>query len=101
MSMNWPRGGNKPSTRLAVFAENLILLRHVEYRGEMRRILAVLKMRFSRHDTRITEYAIEDDRGIVIAGEAPAAEGLLSGMVRVLGDQLPGGGRSSGRSDQD
>jgi KaiC/GvpD/RAD55 family RecA-like ATPase len=50
----------------------------------MRRVLAVLKMRFSRHDARIVEYAIEDDRGIRIVGAAPTAEGLLTGLVRSL-----------------
>jgi circadian clock protein KaiC len=80
---------------LAVFAENLILLRQVEYRGEMRRILAVLKMRFSRHDTRIREYRVEPDRGIQIDETAPAAEGLLSGMVRVLGIERASGEQSA------
>jgi circadian clock protein KaiC len=69
---------------LAVFAENLLLLRQVEYRGEMRRVLAVLKMRFSRHDPRIVEYAIEPERGVRITGTGLAAEGLLTGMIRSI-----------------
>ena len=69
---------------LAVFAENLVLLRQVEYRGEMRRVLAVLKMRFSRHDMRIAEYTIEPGHGVRIVGTAPSAEGLLTGLVRAV-----------------
>ena len=71
-------------TPLAVFAENLVLLRQVEYRGEMRRVLAVLKMRFSRHDSRIVEYTIEDDHGIRLIGDGLSAEGLLTGLARSI-----------------
>ena len=74
---------------LAVFAENLVLLRQVEYLGEMRRVLAVLKMRFSHHDARIAEYAIEPGAGIRIVGTAPAAEGLLTGLVRAIDAARP------------
>jgi circadian clock protein KaiC len=77
------------SSPLAVFAENLLLLRHVELRGEIRMILAVLKMRFSRHDTRITEYTIADDRGIRLVGTAPTVEGLLTGLARSWDGKAP------------
>lgn len=67
-------------TPLAVFAENLLLLRQTELLGEMRRILAILKMRFSAHDSTVMEYALEPDRGVRLLGPAPLAVGLLTGL---------------------
>jgi circadian clock protein KaiC len=69
---------------LAVFAENLILLRQTELRGAMHRILTVLKMRFSDYDPTIVQYAIRAGAGIEVIGPAPAAEGLLTGVARPL-----------------
>ena len=69
-------------TPLVVLAENLLLLRSVEYQGELRRVMSVLKMRFSNFDRALREYTIEDDEGIHITGHAPRAEGLLTGMAR-------------------
>jgi circadian clock protein KaiC len=86
------------SSPLAVFAENLILLRHVELRGEIRRILAVLKMRFSRHDTRIAEYTIVADHGIRLVGTAPTVEGLLTGLARSSDAETPKSARQPRRA---
>ena len=69
---------------LIVFAENLLLLRYAEYQGELHRVFAVLKMRFSRFDRAIHVYNIRDGQGIRIAGPAPRAEGLLTGLARPL-----------------
>jgi circadian clock protein KaiC len=69
---------------LIVFAENLLLLRYAEYQGELHRIFAVLKMRFSAFDRTLRVYTIQDGEGIRIAGPAPRAEGLLTGLARPL-----------------
>ena len=71
-------------TPLVVLAENLLLLRSVEYQGELRRVFSVLKMRFSSFDRAVHEYSIEDGEGIRITGHAPRAEGLLTGLARPL-----------------
>jgi circadian clock protein KaiC len=60
-------------TPLAVLAENLLLLRHVEVAGELRRTFSILHMRFSDHDRRIHEYTIRPDEGIVLGSEADSA----------------------------
>ncbi|HET7770163.1 MAG TPA: ATPase domain-containing protein [Chloroflexota bacterium] len=78
-------------TPLVVLAENLLLLRSVEYQGELRRVFSVLKMRFSSFDRAVREYSIEDDEGIRITGHAPRAEGLLTGQARPLSGR---GGRT-------
>jgi circadian clock protein KaiC len=67
---------------LLVFAENLLLLRYVEYGGQLHRVFAVLKMRFSEFDRTLRIYTIDDDIGINIIGTAPRAEGLLTGLAR-------------------
>jgi circadian clock protein KaiC len=69
---------------LLVFAENLLLLRYAEYQGELHRVFAVLKMRFSAFDRALRVYAIDDGVGITIGGPAPRAEGLLTGLARPL-----------------
>ena len=51
---------------LLFFAENLLLLRYAEYRGELHRVLAVLKMRFSDFDRALRVYNIRDGVGIEI-----------------------------------
>ena len=52
--------------------------------GELHRLFSVLKMRFSNFDRALHVYTIDDSRGIRIAGPAPRAEGLLTGMARPL-----------------
>lgn len=73
-------------TPLSLLAENLLLLRSVEYRGELHRVFSVLKMRFSDHERAIFEYAIEGGEGLHIIGPAPLGEGLLTGIARPLVD---------------
>jgi len=69
---------------LLAFAENLLLLRYAELEGELVRVFAVLKMRFSDFDRALRIYTIEDGTGFRIAGPAPRAEGLLTGQARPL-----------------
>ncbi|KYF72479.1 RAD55 family ATPase [Sorangium cellulosum] len=65
-----------------MLAENVILLRHVELQGVLRRILSILKMRETAHDHSIRQYEIG---GEGIRGLAPqeTAEGLLTGIARL------------------
>ena len=71
-------------TPLLVFAENLLLLRYAELEGQLHRVFAVLKMRFSDYDRALRVYTIRDGLGVQIAGRAPRAEGLLTGLARPL-----------------
>jgi circadian clock protein KaiC len=73
---------------LAMLAENLALLRYMEYRGRVQRLLSILKMRSSAHDHVIRTFEIADGIGLRLMGEAPTAQGLLTGIVRD-GDNLP------------
>jgi len=69
---------------VAMLAENLILLRYVEYRGRLRRLLSILKMRSSGHDDTIHTYEIADGVGLRLLGAAPPARGLLTGIAHDL-----------------
>ena len=73
------------ATPLANLAENLILLRWVEYRSEMYRILSILKMRDSAYDASIRQVVITD-RGIQVLQRLETAEGLLTGIARLTAE---------------
>jgi circadian clock protein KaiC len=84
-------------TPLSVVAENLLLLRQVEYRGRLHRVFSVLKMRFSDYEPAIYEYGLSPGEGVRIVGPTPLGEGFLTGVPRLLGEppaQLgPNGGQ--------
>lgn len=70
-------------SHVSTMADAIILLRYVELRGEMQRVVAVLKMRGSRHDRAIRSFTI-DDRGMHIGEPITDLVGLLSGNLRPL-----------------
>lgn len=69
---------------LSVLAENLLLLRYAEYQGQLHRIFATLKLRFSAYDHALREYTITAGKGIELLGTAPAGVGLLTGIPQPL-----------------
>jgi len=62
----------------AVLAENMLLLRQVVYQGAMRRVLGVLKMRFSAFDASLREFTISPPEGIVPRSPLDSDQQLLS-----------------------
>jgi circadian clock protein KaiC len=62
-------------TPFSVLAENLLLLRDVEYLGQPHRVVTVLKMRASGYDRSIRQYEMVPGRGIQVLGIAPATAG--------------------------
>lgn len=80
-------------TPLAMLAENLILMRYVEFRGELYRVLSVLKMRDSEHDHSIRQYEITE-RGIKVLSRIESGEGVLTGIARLPSEvRVKRGGR--------
>ena len=71
-------------TPIAVFGENLLLLRYVELRGHIHRIVSVLKMRDSPYDSGLREFEISD-QGIRVLAPLRSVHGLLTGQARPLG----------------
>jgi circadian clock protein KaiC len=63
---------------LAVLAENVLLLRQVPASGELRRVLAVLNMRFSDYDRRFHEFTITE-QGLRVLGHWQGPLGLMAG----------------------
>jgi circadian clock protein KaiC len=61
---------------VSTITDGIILLRYAEVAGEVRRAIAVLKMRGSAHDRRIREFQITD-RGLVIGEPIPDLAGLV------------------------
>lgn len=72
------------STPFTTMAENLLLMKQVEYKTRLYTILSILKMRDSNYDRTIREFTIKDDLGITVLGALDSAEGLLTGLARTL-----------------
>ncbi|GHG72211.1 ATPase domain-containing protein [Comamonas sp. JC664] len=72
---------------VSTLGENLLLLRYVELRGRIHRILSVLKMRDSAYDNDLREFQIADS-GVKVLSTLRAAEGLLTGQARPLGTTI-------------
>ncbi|QSQ27382.1 AAA family ATPase [Pyxidicoccus parkwayensis] len=72
---------------IAILGENLLLLRYVELRGRIHRILSVLKMRDSKYDNDLREFEI-GDTGMRVHSPMRSAEGLLTGQARPLGTTI-------------
>ncbi|NMO17937.1 AAA family ATPase [Pyxidicoccus fallax] len=72
---------------IAILGENLLLLRYVELRGRIHRILSVLKMRDSKYDNELREFEIADT-GMRVLAPVRSAEGLLTGQARPLGTSI-------------
>lgn len=70
--------------QLAHVVETVLLLRYVELKSQLHRLLSVMKMRESEYDTSIREFRI-GARGIEVAGSFESAEAILSGYARTAG----------------
>lgn len=76
-------------TPIAILGENLLLLRYVELRGHIHRVMSILKMRDSRYDGDLREFEISD-AGIRVLAPMRSATGLLTGQARPLGTSIGG-----------
>ena len=89
-----------PPKTFPVTIENAILLRYVELRSELRRLISVVKVRDAAHDTSIREFRI-GPTGITVEDTFGSAEAVLSGVARLIGPASPppgGQGPGEGRS---
>ncbi|MBI3910557.1 MAG: AAA family ATPase [Armatimonadetes bacterium] len=69
-------------TPLAVLVENLVMLRYVEFRSELYRIISILKMRDSDYDRSIRQYIITK-QGLQVLAPMETGEGILTGIARL------------------
>jgi circadian clock protein KaiC len=77
-----------PTIGLSTIAENLILLRYVEMRSQLRRLISVVKMRDSDFDSSLREFRITST-GFEIADTFDSAEAILSGFPQLKREELP------------
>jgi circadian clock protein KaiC len=70
-----------PLGRLTPIAENLIMLRHVEYLGRLERVISVMKVRDSAFDTRVRAFQIGPD-GFRLAGDIGLPVDVQTGAAR-------------------
>jgi circadian clock protein KaiC len=64
--------------RTSNLADNLVFLRHVEYQGELRKVIGALKMRTSDFEHSLRELTITAD-GIEVGDPLPQLRGILTG----------------------
>jgi circadian clock protein KaiC len=74
-------GGSVTEKHISTLTDSIILLRYVELAGQLRRSIAVLKMRGSMHDHDIREYTI-DGAGMHVGGPFRGVAGILAGAHR-------------------
>lgn len=72
-----------PIDGVAALADNIILLRHVELRSQLYRLISIVKVRDRSYDGAIREFQITD-RGIVVADTFDTAEQILTGTARII-----------------
>jgi circadian clock protein KaiC len=77
-----------PTIGLSTIAENLMLLRYVEIRSQLRRLISVVKMRDSDFDSSLREFRITS-AGIELAHTFASAEAILSGFPQLATEELP------------
>lgn len=72
-----------PRYALSPSFENLLLLRYVELRSRLHRVVSVLKTRDGAHDPSLREYDITDC-GFQIGGIFESTQQILGGLARVI-----------------
>jgi circadian clock protein KaiC len=77
-----------PIEGVSALADNIILLRHVELRSQLYRLISILKVRDRAYDGAIREFQITD-RGVVVADTFDTAELILTGAARTVTDPEP------------
>jgi circadian clock protein KaiC len=72
-----------PLDGVSALADNLLLLRHVEFRAELCRLISIVKIRDQGYDARIREFKI-DDHGLSVVDTFDRAEQILTGTAHVV-----------------
>jgi circadian clock protein KaiC len=72
-----------PIDGVSSLADNILLLRHVELRSQLYRLISILKVRDRAYDGAIREFQITD-RGLIVADTFDSAEQILTGAARTV-----------------
>lgn len=76
-----------PHPELSHVVETVVLLRYVELKSQLHRLLSIMKMRESVYDTSIREFTMGPG-GVEVSGSFDSAEAILSGFPRSRGGPL-------------
>lgn len=68
---------------ISYLADNIVFLRHLEVRGELRKAIGVLKKRTSDFERRLREFAITSD-GLVVGEPLTGMPGIMRGVPELL-----------------
>ncbi|HEY1126149.1 MAG TPA: ATPase domain-containing protein, partial [Actinomycetota bacterium] len=63
--------------------DNIIFLRYVELRSQLRRLISVMKVREGLYDSSLREFSIGPN-GFLVASTFESAEAILSGLARPI-----------------
>lgn len=74
-----------PIDGVSALADNIVLLRHVELRSQLYRLISIVKVRDRAYDGAIREFRITD-RGVVVADTFDSAEQILTGTARIVAE---------------
>ena len=72
---------DSPAPEFAGTIDNLLLLRQTEIRAELKRLLAIIKLRDGKFDAGLHVVEITD-RGVMINGRFENADGIITGIPR-------------------
>jgi circadian clock protein KaiC len=63
---------------MSYLADSIVVLRHVEYKGSLRKVIGVLKMRTSEYENQLRELEITE-HGLRVGESLPELRGILTG----------------------
>jgi circadian clock protein KaiC len=95
-----------PPSGVVPLAEVMVLMRYVELRSRLYRLISLVKVREDAFDPTIREFTI-GNAGVVVGKPFEGVEGILSGMAREVtkggtavpsGDNQASSGAGTGRS---
>ncbi len=75
-------------TPLSVLADNIVIVQQMAAEGALRRVLAVLKMRYSGYDATLRELVL-DEQGVRVLPAAQSAPGVLAAAAEAMGLTAP------------
>ena len=82
----------------AFLTDAIIVQRYVELGSRLRRMIAVVKVRSSKHSDELREYTI-DDNGLQVGGMLTGQHGLLGGRPTPSGGRSDGGDAAAAQTD--
>jgi circadian clock protein KaiC len=84
-----------PPSGFPVDLDNVLLVRSVEWRSHLHRLVSVIKLRDGDHDTAIREFRISS-RGVEVSNDFASAESVMTGIARDTA-LVTGGSGTGGR----